>query len=146
VRWRATRFPRSSNGGMFVHSSSAHLCADLWLPRTMNNQSSGRIRVHVAALPTERELGATGAPSGVIAMDSVPLLIVSRDQLRAHALDHRHCSLLSLVNGHTTVEALTDMSGIDSGEIFVLIVDLVNRGILRLREDSSSWPSASDEG
>jgi hypothetical protein len=60
-------------------------------------------------------------------------LIVGDEQLRWLALDHREGFLLSLVDGHSNLEELVDISGMDRLEVLRSFSAFVDRGIVSLR-------------
>ena len=62
----------------------------------------------------------------------VPRVILSREELNAADLDHRDYFLISLMDGHTTVENVLDISGMPPEEALALLESLVRRGIIEV--------------
>jgi hypothetical protein len=62
---------------------------------------------------------------------SIP--VVAADKLHAAQLDARAASLVSLVDGLTTVEGLLELSAMSLDETLSLLKDLRQRGIIELR-------------
>ncbi len=66
-------------------------------------------------------------------MDSVAALSLGESQLRWLGLDHRAGFLLSRVDGVSTVEELLDICGMPRLEALRTLVDLLERGAIRLQ-------------
>jgi hypothetical protein len=60
-------------------------------------------------------------------------LVVGDEQMRWLALDHREGFLLSLVDGHSNLEELVDISGMDRLEVLRSFAAFVDRGIVTLK-------------
>jgi hypothetical protein len=64
-------------------------------------------------------------------LSSIP--VVSADKLHSAQLDRRAASLVSLIDGLTTVEGLLDLRAMSPDETLSLLEDLRQRGIIELR-------------
>jgi hypothetical protein len=94
-----------------------------------------------ATLPGDLEYPASALEtpephSGVVALDAVPWLLVTHDQLVAMPLDPRRAFLISRVDGRCTVEMIADISGFERSEVTAMMMELVGLGVLELRGGS----------
>jgi len=65
-------------------------------------------------------------------LDQVISVAVSSDEVQWLALDHRAGFLLSLVDGHSTVDEILDISGMTRLDALKIIFDLTERQVVRL--------------
>jgi hypothetical protein len=65
-------------------------------------------------------------------LDQVISVAVSPDEVQWLALDHRAGFLLSLVDGHSTVDEILDISGMTRLDALKIIFDLTERQVVRL--------------
>jgi hypothetical protein len=77
--------------------------------------------------PTARKLPVTDAY-----LARVPRVALAPSELHASDLDHREYFLISMFDGHTTVDMLLDLAGIPGEETLALLDSLIRRGIIRL--------------
>lgn len=68
----------------------------------------------------------------------VPQLAMAREQLRWLSLDHRTGFVLSLVDGHSTVDELLDMSGMNDLDALRILVDLVQQKVIAVSGGAGS--------
>ena len=65
-------------------------------------------------------------------LHQVPLLALSRTELRQAAIDHRSGFLLSLMDGVSTLEMILDVSGMPMLESLRVVLGLVDQGVITL--------------
>ncbi len=64
---------------------------------------------------------------------SVPQVVVSKERIAGLHLDHRQGFLLSLVDGHSTVETLLDVCAMPEELALLSLFELVHRKVIVLR-------------
>src|SRR4029079_2453569 len=65
--------------------------------------------------------------------DRVPHLVVSRDELRWLAIDHRAGFLLSHIDGVSSVETILDVSGMPRLDSLRILAELLLKNVVALR-------------
>lgn len=63
----------------------------------------------------------------------VPTVIVAKTQLRWLSLDHKSGFILSLIDGHQSIESILDMSGMPLIEALRILSDLLTQRVIALR-------------
>jgi hypothetical protein len=67
------------------------------------------------------------------ALDRVPTVIVARTHMRWLSMDHRAGFILSLVDGHSTIEMILDVCGMPKLDALRILHDLLQQRIVALR-------------
>jgi hypothetical protein len=67
------------------------------------------------------------------ALDRIPNVIVARTHMRWLSIDHRAGFILSLVDGHSTVEMILDVSGMPRLDALRILHELVQQRIVAFR-------------
>jgi hypothetical protein len=101
--------------------------AELILGREPDNQQAMRCAENCR----RRLLGLYSSKIG--RLDAVPVPALSDTELRWLGLDHRSGFLLSRVDGTSTVEEVLDVCGMPRLEALKTLVDLLERGAIRVR-------------
>lgn len=66
-------------------------------------------------------------------LDKVPMVMVSRDQLRWLSIDHRAGFVLSLIDGVSSLEMILDVSGMPELDALRILSELVQQRIISVR-------------
>jgi hypothetical protein len=75
--------------------------------------------------PTARQVAVTKEY-----LERIPRVVAETAELNASELEPREYFLVSLLDGHTTVEALLDISGMPAEAALALLDGLVRRGLV----------------
>jgi hypothetical protein len=73
-------------------------------------------------------------PQGWLPLRAVPWFATNAEGLRMMRLDSRSAYLLSLVDGHTTLEIILQACGMDHDEAIGILKDLIAIRAIRLLE------------
>jgi hypothetical protein len=85
--------------------------------------------VHCSAYCRDRiERALCGLRRG---LEATPRIVMSSEQIRWLSLDHRTGFLLSLIDGHTTIEELVDISGMSRFDVIRTLSELIDSDVVR---------------
>jgi len=87
------------------------------------------------ARQSEREFEAASSDiRPVVPLHAVPWLIATLDQVKELPLDSRAGLLLSLIDGHSTVEMILDMSGLPEDEAIAILARMLELEVIELHD------------
>jgi hypothetical protein len=75
-------------------------------------------------------------------LEQVPVLVMKLTEIGAARVDYRAAFLLSQVDGHTSLDAILDVSGMSVLETLRIVSDLARRGIIAFRGRDRSYTRA----
>lgn len=79
------------------------------------------------ARDTERTLRAAGSEPSP---QSVPRVVMPAQKLQGLAIDHRAGFVLSLIDGETSVEGITDIAGMPGADVITLLARFAADGVI----------------
>ncbi|MBI5532607.1 MAG: hypothetical protein HY898_07830 [Deltaproteobacteria bacterium] len=100
--------------------------AEQILARNPNDEGAGSYARTCRRLIEQRHAERIGD------LSAIPVVAVSQEQMRWLALDHREGFLLSLIDGHTSIEDLCDIAGMSRVDVLKTIAGLIDAEVLRL--------------
>ncbi len=77
--------------------------------------------------------GPASEVRSVVPLGAIPCLAISVDGLRFLPLDARSAYLLSLMDGHCTVDLILDVCDMDRDEVLAILSQLLKLGAIKLR-------------
>ena len=106
--------------------SSALVVAEALLEEDPNNREAKECVLRCQAALQAVYLRRLGS------LHQVPVLALSKTELRQAAIDHRSGFLLSLMDGVSTLEMILDVSGMPMLESLRVVLGLVDQGVITL--------------
>lgn len=103
----------------------------LWSMTGSDRKSGSGLREADTLNETEDE--ESGEIQRVVPMDAVPWLIITFDQLRHLPIDPRAGFLVSLIDGRSTVEMITDVAGLPKPLTLRILAKLLALKAIELR-------------
>ena len=120
--------PRKKDGPQSLTASADKLAYASMIAEVRRLYSEGEVD---AALDLAARIGEEGPE---LSRSAVPVIAMTHDALMSLPLDHRAGFMLTRIDGHSTVQNILDVAGMEEGEALEVLEKLVALGALVIVE------------